>query len=377
MAEDKRDYYEVLGIERNASTDEIKKAYRKLARKFHPDFNKNDPHAERKFKEVSEAYEVLSDPQERERYDHFGHAAGFGGGGAGAANGFGFGGFETIFEDFFGGLGGFGRRRPPGPEQGQHLRYDLEITLEHAYRGGTKEIKVPRTETCPDCKGSRARPGTKPETCPACGGSGQQQVTRDTLFGRMVNVQTCLHCSGRGTIVKEPCPTCRGEGRVLRERTIEVKIPLGVAHGTRLRIQGGGEAGLRGGPPGDLFVVISIRRHKRFRRENDDLIYELPLQMSLAALGSEVDVPTLEGTAALKIPEGTQPGTIFRLRGKGMPRLYGIGKGDLRVKVNVVVPKRLTAREKELLTELAQLDSSKEKGKGFIDRMKDAFGGGH
>ncbi len=375
MSGNKRDYYEVLGIERTASNDEIKKAYRKLARKYHPDFNKDDPLAEEKFKEINEAYEVLSDPQKREGYDHFGHEAGFG---AGAGGGFGgFGGFESIFEDFFGGLGGFGRRRPPGPEQGQHLRYDLEITLEDAYSGGVKEIKVPRTETCPECKGSRARPGTRPEKCPACGGTGQQQVTRDTLFGRMVNVQTCLHCSGRGTVVKEPCPACRGQGRVVRERIIEVKIPPGVAHGTRLRIQGGGEAGLRGGPPGDLFVVTAIRRHKHFRRDNDDLLYELPLKMTLAALGTEVEVPTLDGKAAMKVPEGTQPGTVFRLRGKGMPRLYGLGKGDLRVKVNVVVPKRLSAREKELLAELAQLDRSEEKGKGFIGRMKDAFGGGH
>ncbi len=373
MSEKKRDYYEVLGLERNASEEEIKKAYRKLARKYHPDFNKNDPLAEAKFKEINEAYEVLSDPQKREGYDHFGHA----GPGFGAGDGFaGFGGFESIFEDLFGGLGGFGRRRPPGPEQGQHLQYDLKITLEDAFRGGTKEIKVPRTETCPECKGTRARPGTRPETCPACGGSGQQQVTRDTLFGRMVNVQTCLHCSGRGTVVKEICPACRGEGRIVRERTIEVKIPPGVAHGNRLRIQGGGEAGQRGGPPGDLFVVISIRRHKHFRREKDDLIYELPLQMALAALGAEVDVPTLEGTAAMRVPEGTQPGAVFRLKGKGMPRLYGLGKGDLRVKVNVVVPKRLTAREKELLAELAQIDTSGSKGKGFIGRMKDAFGGG-
>ncbi|NLA25920.1 MAG: molecular chaperone DnaJ, partial [Firmicutes bacterium] len=282
----KRDYYEILGLDRSASEEEIKKAYRRLARKYHPDFNKNDPHAEEKFKEINEAYEVLSDPQKREGYDHFGHA----GPGFGTGDGFaGFGGFESIFEDFFGGLGGFGRRRPPGPEQGQHLRYDLEITLEDAFNGGTKEIRVPRLETCSKCKGTRARPGTKPETCPACGGSGQQQVTRDTLFGRMVNVQTCLHCSGRGTVIKEPCPACRGEGRIVRERTIEVKIPPGVAHGSRLRIQGGGEAGLRGGPPGDLFVIIGIRRHKHFRREKDDLIFELPLHMALAALGTEVD----------------------------------------------------------------------------------------
>lgn len=374
MAEKKRDYYETLGVERTASAEEIKKAYRKLARQYHPDFNKDDPRAEEKFKAINEAYEVLSDPQKRERFDYFGHEAEYDG--AGAGGGFsGFGGFESIFEDFFGGLGGFGRRRPPGPEQGKHLRYDLEITLEDAFHGGTKEIRVPRSETCPECQGSRARPGTKPETCAACGGSGQQQITRDTPFGRMVNVQTCLNCSGRGTVVKEPCLACRGQGWIVRERTIEVKIPPGIAHGTRMRIQGGGEAGVRGGPPGDLFVVVAVRRHKLFRREKDDLIYELSLQMALAALGTEVEVPTLDGKTMMKVPEGTQPGTVFRLRGKGMPRLYGRGKGDLRVKVNVVVPKRLTAREKELLSELAQLNAPGEKGKGFIDRMKDAFGG--
>lgn len=374
MAADKRDYYEVLAVERGASAEEIKKAYRKLARRYHPDFNKEDPRAEEKFKEINEAYEVLSDPQKRERYDHFGHDGGFG-----AESGFGgFGGFESIFEDFFGGVGGFGGfggRRPPGPEQGQHLRYDLEITLEDAYNGGAKKIRLSRSESCPDCEGSGARPGTRPEKCPACGGSGQQQVTRDTLLGRMVSMQTCIRCSGRGTVVKEPCPNCRGQGRIVRDRTIEVKIPLGIAHGTRLRVQGGGEAGVRGGPPGDLFVVVSLRRHKLFQRESDDLLYELPLPMALAALGTEVEVPTLEGKASMKVPEGTQPGTVFRLRGKGMPRLYGRGKGDLRVKVNVVVPKRLTAREKELLAELARLDIPEEKEKGFIDRMKDAFGG--
>ncbi|NLY39269.1 MAG: molecular chaperone DnaJ [Firmicutes bacterium] len=368
----KRDYYEVLGVERNASLEEIKKAYRRLARQYHPDFNKA-PDAELKFKEINEAYEVLSDPQKREQYDRFGHQtdfSGFGGGFNGADfSGFG---FESIFESFFGGGFGGGRRRPPGPEQGPDLRYDLEITLEDAYYGRAKEIKIPRTELCPDCKGSRAKPGTRPETCSACGGSGQQRHVRNTPFGSMINVVTCLACGGEGKIVKEPCPACRGQGRVVRERKIEIRIPPGVEHGSRLRISGEGEAGLRGGPPGDLYVVISIRPHKLFQREGSDLIYEMSLDMARAALGLEVEVPTLEkDPAVLRIPEGTQPGTVFRLKGKGMPRLRGAGKGDLKVKVNVTVPRHLTARQRQLLKEFV----SAGEDKGFINRFKDALGG--
>ncbi|MEW5785910.1 MAG: molecular chaperone DnaJ [Bacillota bacterium] len=365
----KRCYYEVLEIERSVSTEEIKKAFRRLARQYHPDFNK-EPDAEIRFKEVSEAYEVLSDPQKREHYDRFGHQAGPGGfeGGFNSADFSGFG-FDSIFESFF---GGFGRRRPPGPEQGSHLRYDMEITLEEAYHGRTKEIKIPRTELCPDCKGSRAKAGSKPETCSACGGSGQQQHVRNTAFGRMVNVVTCVACSGEGRIIKEPCPACRAQGRVVRERKIDVKIPPGVEHGSRLRIAGGGEAGLRGGSAGDLYVVLSIRSHKLFRREGDDLVYEMTLDMARAALGLDVDVPTLDDSpSVLKIPEGTQPDTVFRIKGKGMPRLRGSGKGDLRVKVKVTVPRRLSQRQKQLLEEFSKLSGDK----GFIDRMKDALGG--
>ena len=368
----KRDYYEVLGVERTASVDEIKKAYRRLARQYHPDFNKA-PDAEVRFKEISEAYEVLSDPQKREQYDHFGHQAdfnGFGGGGFSGADFSGFG-FESIFESFFGGGFGGGRRRPPGPEQGSHLRYDLEITLEDAFHGRAREIKIPRTEVCPDCKGSRAKPGTRPETCSACGGSGQQQHVRNTPFGRMVNVVTCLACSGEGKIIKEPCPACRGQGRVVRERKIEIRIPPGVEHGSRLRISGEGEAGLRGGPPGDLYVMISIRPHKLFHREGSDLIYEMTLDMARAALGLEVEVTTLEKSRGLADPEGTQPGTVFRLKGKGMPRLRGSGKGDLKVKVKVTVPRHLSARQRQLLNDFI----SAGEDKGFINRVKDALGG--
>lgn len=374
----KRDYYEVLGLERGASAEEIKKAYRTLAKKYHPDFNKDDGGAEKKFTEIKEAYDVISDPQKREQYDRFGHQAGFNGN-AGGFEGFGgggFGGIEDIFEQFFGGMGG--RRRPSGPEQGNHLRYDLDIILEEAYRGVTKNIKIPRTEVCSECKGSRAKAGTRPETCPSCGGSGQQQFARNTPFGRFMSAQPCVGCRGEGTTVKEPCPTCSAQGRVVRERKIEVKIPAGIEDGSRLRISGEGEAGLRGGPSGDLYVVVIIHQHKKFQRQGSDLILEVPISISQAALGVEMEVPTLDGTTGLRIPEGTQHGTTFRLKGHGMPHLRGSGKGDLRVKVKLNVPKRLDPRQKELLLEFARL-SGEEAGlenKGFIDRMKDAFSSG-
>ena len=379
----KRDYYEILGVERNASADEIKKAYRRLARKYHPDFNKDDPEADKKFNEIKEAYDVLSEPQKRSKYDRFGHQAGFdNGAGAGGfegfgGGGFGFGGIDDIFEQFFGGMGG-NRRRQPGPEQGNHLRYDMDITLEEAYKGGTREIRIPRTETCPDCGGSRAKKGSKPETCPSCGGSGQQQYTQNTPFGRFVSMQTCSNCRGEGVIIKDPCPTCSGQGRIVRERKIEIKIPSGVENGTRLRVSGEGEAGMRGGPPGDLFVVIKVRPHKIFQRQGSDLLVEIPVSISQAALGVELEVPTLEEVTSLKVPPGTQHGKTFRIKGQGMPNLRGSGKGDLRVKVKVQVPKKLNQKQKELLEEFARL-SGEEVGvdnKGFFDKMKDAFGGG-
>jgi len=374
----KRDYYEVLGLERGASAEEIKKAYRNLAKKHHPDFNKDDTGAGKKFNELKDAYDVLSDPQKREQYDRFGHQAGFnnGAGGFEGFGGFGFGGIDDIFEQFFGGMGG-GRRRPPGPEQGNHLRYDLDIILEDAYSGAKKIIKIPRTENCPECEGSRAKAGTMPEICSACGGSGQQQHARNTPFGRFVSTQPCVACRGEGKTVREPCPTCSAQGRVVKERKIEVKIPAGIEDGSRLRISGEGEAGLRGGPSGDLYVVIRVRPHKKFQRQGSDLILEVPVSISQAALGVEMEVPTLDGNTALRIPEGTQHGATFRLKGCGMPHLRGSGKGDLRVRVKLNVPKRLNPRQKELLMEFAHL-SGEDAGlenKGFIDRMKDAFSG--
>ncbi|HSW35438.1 MAG TPA: molecular chaperone DnaJ [Candidatus Limnocylindrales bacterium] len=379
----KRDYYEVLGIGRGASADEIKKAFRRLAREYHPDFNKDDQETEKKFLEIKEAYDVLSDPQKREQYDRFGHQAGNNGAGGGfegfggtGFRGFGFDGVEDIFAQFFGGMGG--RRRPPGPEQGSHLRYNMDVTLEEAYHGGVRELKIPRSETCLSCQGSGAKAGSSPETCSTCKGSGQQQFARNTAFGRFVNTQACSSCRGEGRIIKDPCPVCNAQGRVVKERKIEVKIPAGIEHGSQLRVSGGGEAGLRGGPPGDLYVVITILLHKRFQRQGSDLILELPISISQAALGVELEVPTLDGNAKLRVPEGTQPGATFRIRGYGMPHLRGSGKGDLRVKVNLQVPKRLSSRQRELLLELAHLSGEEVglEGKSFIDRMKDAFGSG-
>jgi molecular chaperone DnaJ len=377
----KRDFYEVLGIERGASADEIKKAYRSLAKKYHPDFNKDDAEADKKFKEIKDAYDVLSDPQKREQYDRFGHEAGFNGGAGGFegfGGGFGFGGLDDIFEQFFGGMAGGGRRRPPGPEQGNHLRYDLDITLEEAYSGKNTSLNIPRTETCPECDGTRAKAGTRPETCTSCGGTGQQQVSRSTPFGRFMSSQPCVACRGEGKVVKDPCPTCNAQGRIVKERKIDIKIPAGIEDNSRLRVSGGGEAGLRGGPPGDLYVVIRVRPHKKFQRQGSDLILEVPISISQAALGVEMEVPTLDGNTTLRVPEGTQHGAAFRLRGHGMPHLRGSGKGDLRVKVKLKVPKRLNARQKEILTEFARI-SGEEVGvenKGFIDKMKDVLSGG-
>ena len=312
----KRDYYDVLGVGRQATEEEIKKAYRGLAKKYHPDFNKNDPAAEDKFKEINEAYEVLSDAGKRRQYDQFGHQdnfAGTGGGFGGFGGGFsgtGFGGFEDILEQFFGGMSGMGGagRRQPGPEQGAHLRYDLNITLEEAYFGAERTITVPRTEICSQCGGTRAKKGTSPETCSQCGGTGQQQVSRSTPFGQFVSSQPCLACRGEGKIIKDPCPACSGQGRIVKERTIDINIPAGIDSGHRLRVAQGGEAGLRGGPYGDLFVVIKVKAHKKFKRQADDLFIELPLSISQAALGLELDIPLLEGTARLRVPEGTQHG---------------------------------------------------------------------
>lgn len=377
----KRDYYEVLGVTKDASPEDIKKAYRKLARQYHPDVNP-DKDAEEKFKEVRQAFDVLSDPEKRAQYDQYGHAAeegfgnGFGGfGGFNQGGGFSGFGFEDIFDSFFG--GNTRGRRQAGPQRGNDLRYDLEISLEEAVNGLETTIAVPRVEQCETCGGSGAKPGTGAETCSRCQGTGQEQVVRNTAFGRFVSVKTCDACRGEGKIVRDPCPACHGRGRVQKERKIEIKIPAGVDTGARLRVAGEGEGGLRGGPPGDLYVLIHVKPHKFFKRNGDDIYTEVSISFVQAALGTELEVQTLDGKARLKVPEGTQPGTNFRLRGKGVPHLRGHGRGDQHVIVNVDIPRKLSAKQKDILREYAHVSGEKvlQPDKGILDKMKDALGG--
>ena len=375
----KKDFYETLGVPKGASEDEIKKAYRKMARKHHPDLNKEtqDAAAE-KMKEVNEAYEILSDSNKRQQYDQFGHAAfdpsqgggqgGFGGGFSGG----GFGGFEDIFDMFGGGR----RRQPNGPVVGDDLRYDLELTFEEAAFGTTKKINLPRMENCDTCHGSGAAPGTHPETCPNCQGSGQVQQPVNTPFGRMMNVASCPRCSGTGKIIPTPCSTCKGKGKVRKNRNLEVKVPAGTDDGLRLRMSGEGEAGTRGGPPGDLYIYLNVKPHSLFQRDGNDVWCEVPLTMVKAALGSEIEVPTLDGKVSLTIPEGTQTGKVFRLKEKGIPRLRGTGRGDQYVRVKVIIPTKIDSKRRKLLEEFAELsgDHVSPEEKSFLKQMKEALG---
>jgi molecular chaperone DnaJ len=371
----KRDCYEVLGVERNAEPDEIKKAYRKLALKLHPDKNPGDKAAEESFKELGEAYEILSDPQKRALYDQHGHAA-F----DRRASGFGGGGFHDPFEIFrevFGGGGifedlfGGGRSDPSQPQRGNDLRYDMEITFEEAAFGCEKEITVNKPAPCDVCQGSGAEAGSRVRTCPSCGGRGQVVNSR----GIFSIAQTCPHCQGAGRVLEKPCKACRGEGRRERSATIKLRIPAGVDTGSRLRSSGNGEAGFRGGPSGDLYVVLHVQAHAIFQRDGDDLLCEVPVSFVQAALGGEIEVPALDGGTPIKIPPGTQPGTMFRLKSKGIKNVQCYGRGDLHVRINVEVPTHMSSDQKAKLQEFADLCNGKESplSQSFFEKAKKLF----
>jgi len=383
----KRDYYEVLGVEKSASDSEIKSAFRKMAKQYHPDLHPGDAECEAKFKELNEAYEVLSDQQKRSKYDQFGHAAfdpaaGGGYGGSGFEGGFGgFGGFGDIFESVFGGGfgGGFGgQQRRNGPVVGNDLQYNLTITFDEAAFGVKKEILIPREENCATCGGTGAKVGTQPERCTKCNGTGQIHVQQNTMFGVIANVQECDACRGTGKIIKEPCPDCKGRGRVSKSTRITVNIPAGIDNGQSINIRGEGEAGFRGGPNGDLYVKITVKPHKLFRRKGFDLYLDMAIPFTTAALGGEIKVPTLTGTVKYTIPEGTQPNTTFRLREQGVTKLRGTGRGDLFVNIVVEIPKKLNDEQRELLAQLAEsIGDKNQEGrpakKGFFEKVKDAL----
>lgn len=369
MAE-KRDYYEVLGLERGASDEAIKKAYRQLAKKYHPDLNPGDKDAEARFKEINEAYEILSDPDKRARYDQFGFAgvdptygAGQGGAGFGGFGGFGFD-FDLgdIFSSFFGGGGASSARNRNAPRRGERLYAEVSLTFEEAAFGCEKEVPISRVEVCDVCSGSGCKEGTTPEVCSRCHGSGV--VTTQTRMGFSVIQRTmeCPQCGGRGKIIHQPCQQCKGHGLIRRNKKIKVKIPEGIDEGQTISLAGEGHAGVNGGPPGDLYITVTIQPHELFRRDGNAVLYDLPISMVQAALGAEVEVPTLDGTVKYVIPEGTQEGTVFRLRGKGIPNLHGGGRGDQFVTVHVTVPRNLTPQQKELLRQFGEsLGESVEK----------------
>ncbi len=361
----KRDYYEVLGVDKNATADDIKKAYRKLAMQYHPDRNPGDKAAEEKFKEVNEAYEVLNDEDKRARYDQFGHAGVDPNMGGGAGGGFGgFGGFQggdysdifgDIFNMFGGGGGGFGSSSArSGPQKGSDLRVDLNISFEEAAFGCEKKIKMNRRENCSECGGSGARPGSSPQTCDKCGGSGQIRVTQKSILGMMQTVKTCDKCGGSGKIVSDPCHKCNGTGKEVAARTITVKIPAGVDTGSVLPLRGEGNTGERGGRSGDVFIYINVKPHAYFKRDDSDIYLSVPISFVDAALGTELKIPTLEGAVKLKIPEGTQSGTVFKMKGKGIANLNGYGKGNQFVTVNVEIPDKLSGKQKAALKQFAE-----------------------
>ncbi|WP_029165351.1 molecular chaperone DnaJ [Aminiphilus circumscriptus] len=370
-----KDYYKILDVPREASTEDIKKAYRKFVRKFHPDANPGNREAEERFKEINEAYEVLSDPQKRAQYDQFGFVGDIPQGGSPFDGTSPFGDiFGDIFDSFFGG-GGRRGRSSTAPRRGSDLEMELECTLEEAFSGAVREVSIPRWEGCKRCGGSGAEPGTSPETCPACGGRGQVEHVQRTPFGQFSSVTPCARCAGKGKIISSPCKSCSGSGVLRQSHRLDVRIPPGADTGLRLRITGEGEAGVNGGPPGDLYLLIRVREHPRFERDGDRLHTKVSVLFPQAALGCEIPIETLDGEEVLDIPPGSQPGETFRLRGKGMPRLRGKGRGDLVVHLSVEVPRDLTDRQRALLQALAQeMDVSVKENESFLDKLKSFFG---
>ena len=375
MAE-KRDYYEVLGIQKGASEDEIKKAYKKLARKYHPDMNPGDKEAEEKFKEVNEANEVLSDPEKKARYDQFGFAGvdpnyGAGAGGGAYGGGFDFGDLGDIFGSFFGGgFGGGQRRNPNAPQRGESIRASVSISFTEAAFGCEKSVTIERSEQCPTCKGSGCAPGTTPEVCPDCHGSGTVQTRRQTPMGVFASNGPCRKCGGTGRLIHQPCSDCRGSGAVRKRRTIKVNIPAGIDHGQTISLRGQGGAGKNGGPAGDLLITIMVQPHEIFRRDGVDVFCEAPITFTQAALGAELEIPTIDGKVKYSIPEGTQTGTVFRLKGKGVPVLNGRGRGDQYVTVVIETPRSLNKEQKEALRRFSETlgENNYEKRKSFFKK---------
>ena len=375
MAE-KRDYYEVLGIQKGASEDEIKKAYKKLARKYHPDMNPGDKEAEEKFKEVNEANEVLSDPEKKARYDQFGFAGvdpnyGAGAGGGAYGGGFDFGDLGDIFGSFFGGgFGGGQRRNPNAPQRGESIRASVSVSFTEAAFGCEKSVTIERSEQCPTCKGNGCAPGTTPEICPDCHGTGTVQTRRQTPMGVFASNGPCRKCGGTGRLIHQPCPDCRGTGAVRKRKTIKVNIPAGIDHGQTISLRGQGNAGRNGGPAGDLLITVMVQPHELFRRDGVDVFCEAPITFAQAVLGAELEIPTIDGKVKYSIPEGTQTGTVFRLKGKGIPVLNGRGRGDQYVTVTIETPRNLNKEQKEALRRFSETlgESNYEKRKSFFKK---------